>query len=122
MTSKKTDEAAPVKKENVDDRNEKWATTIGKPPLPVQTVLDQTPLAEPTYLSGKPILDLKVGSTGAEVLKLQKALNKRLAARGQGFWIPEDGVYGAKTQSAVENAQAEDGLPVIGEVTAAMFK
>lgn len=53
-------------------------------------------------------MNLKYGSQGDEVKKLQEALNS------QGYGLSVDGVYGAKTQAAVRDYQSKQGLAVDG--------
>ncbi|MBE5777245.1 MAG: hypothetical protein E7326_07020 [Clostridiales bacterium] len=52
---------------------------------------------------------LKRGSKGAQVLQLQKDLNKL------GYSLSADGDFGAKTESAVRAFQLINGLPVTGQ-------
>lgn len=53
---------------------------------------------------------LKCGSTGADVKKLQTALN------GEGYKLTVDGIFGAATTSAVKDFQTRKGLIVDGVV------
>lgn len=53
-------------------------------------------------------MNLSYGSQGDEVRKLQEALNS------QGYGLSVDGVYGAKTQAAVQDYQSKNGLSVDG--------
>ena len=53
-------------------------------------------------------MNLKYGSQGDEVKKLQEALNS------QGYGLSADGIYGAKTQAAVRDYQSKNGLSVDG--------
>lgn len=53
-------------------------------------------------------MNLKYGSQGDEVKRLQEALN------GQGYGLSVDGIYGAKTQAAVQDYQSKNGLSVDG--------
>ena len=53
-------------------------------------------------------MNLKYGSQGDEVKRLQEALNS------QGYGLSADGIYGAKTQAAVRDYQSKNGLSVDG--------
>ena len=53
-------------------------------------------------------MNLSYGSQGDEVKKLQEALNS------QGYGLSVDGIYGAKTQAAVQDYQSKNGLSVDG--------
>ncbi len=53
---------------------------------------------------------IKYGSSGDDVKKLQKELNK------QGYKLDVDGKFGSKTQSAVKDYQKKKGLAVDGVV------
>ena len=55
-------------------------------------------------------LQVKYGSTGSDVKKLQQTLNKN------GYKLTEDGIFGAKTQAAVKDYQKKNGLDVDGIV------
>lgn len=55
-------------------------------------------------------MTLKVNSRGAAVKELQTALNKLL-----NISLTADGIYGAKTESAVRQAQSKLGLKVDGK-------
>lgn len=60
------------------------------------------------------MVTLKYGSTGAEVKTLQTLLN------AQGFKLTVDGIFGAKTTTAVKDFQTRKGLiadGVVGEKT-----
>ena len=54
------------------------------------------------------LTNLRYGSTGDEVRKLQEALNK------SGYSLDVDGIFGQNTQSAVEDYQRKNGLDVDG--------
>lgn len=53
-------------------------------------------------------MNLSYGSRGDEVKKLQEALNS------EGYGLSVDGLYGAKTQAAVQDYQSKNGLSVDG--------
>ena len=55
---------------------------------------------------------VKYGSRGNDVIVLQTALN------AAGYAVDVDGIFGKKTQSAVENYQKANGLSVDGIVGA----
>ena len=55
---------------------------------------------------------LRLGSTGSEVTKLQKALNQ--AGRSARPKLVEDGSFGEKTQARVGEFQVSRGLPADG--------
>jgi len=54
--------------------------------------------------------NLKNGSSGSDVLALQKALNSK------GYNLDEDGAYGNQTEAAVRDYQSKNGLAVDGVV------
>ena len=56
--------------------------------------------------------NLKIGSSGDDVLELQKKLN----ATGYGYNLDEDGIFGNNTLSAVKDYQQRSGLTVDGIV------
>ena len=53
---------------------------------------------------------IQYGSQGSDVKELQKLLNQN------GYTLDEDGIFGAKTQSAVKDYQQKNGLDVDGIV------
>lgn len=55
--------------------------------------------------------ELKIGSTGPDVMQVQKLLNQLGYAAGA-----EDGVYGPTMERAVVNFQREHGLPITGRI------
>lgn len=65
------------------------------PPAPVPTPTPESPIAKPT---------LRLGSSGPEVLKLQKNLNRF------GYHLGEDGIFGSRTFDALKGWQLATGL------------
>ena len=62
---------------------------------------------------------LKMGSTGSQVMELQKALNAKgfvVSSTGLGSAGNESTYFGAKTKAAVMNFQAGKGLTADGVV------
>ena len=123
--SKKTEDKADEKVVKVPADNVGTADAETVKPLAKDD--PGVPVGEPARpeqrgLAGKPIKgEFRVGATGDHVAELQRRLNDRIDARGFGFKVHVDGVYGAKTNSAVHLAQAEDGLPVDGVVDDRLF-
>jgi peptidoglycan hydrolase-like protein with peptidoglycan-binding domain len=54
-------------------------------------------------------MNLSYGATGSDVRKLQEALNK-----SGGYGLAVDGIYGDKTQSAVNDYQTKNNLKISG--------
>ncbi len=59
---------------------------------------------------------LTIGSTGNKVRQMQEQLNRIARAYPALPTITADGIYGPRTQEAVEKFQSVFGLPVTGEV------
>ena len=66
--------------------------------------------------SSWPGTELTIGSTGSKVLQMQEQLNRIARAYPALPTITADGIYGPRTQEAVEKFQSVFGLPVTGNV------
>ncbi len=66
--------------------------------------------------SSWPGVVLTIGSSGAKVRQMQEQLNRIARAYPALPTITADGVYGVRTQEAVEEFQSVFGLPVTGNV------
>ena len=66
------------------------------------------------FLSAQAAIVLDIGSSGTNVVKVQKRLIQYDYLSGVA-----DGKYGAKTQAAVKLFQSRNGLPVTGKVSTA---
>lgn len=66
--------------------------------------------------SSWPGVVLTIGSSGAKVRQMQEQLNRIARAYPALPTITADGVYGVRTQEAVEKFQSVFGLPVTGNV------
>jgi putative chitinase len=88
------------------------ALTLVKDP---QSIVQRggAPAPQPQQPQQPAPFELKIGSTGPDVVKVQKLLNQL------GYMVgAEDGVYGPSTSRAVVNFQREHGLPITGNVDA----
>lgn len=63
-----------------------------------------------------PGVELTIGSSGSKVRQMQEHLNRIARAYPALHTITADGIYGPKTQAAVEKFQSVFGLPVTGNV------
>lgn len=66
--------------------------------------------------SSWPGVVLTIGSSGSKVRQMQEQLNRIARAYPALPSIAADGVYGPRTQEAVEQFQSIFGLPVTGDV------
>jgi len=66
--------------------------------------------------SSWPGTELTIGSTGSKVRQMQEQLNRIARAYPALPTITADGIYGPRTQEAVEKFQSVFGLPVTGNV------
>jgi Putative peptidoglycan-binding domain-containing protein len=66
--------------------------------------------------SSWPGVVLSIGSSGSKVRQMQEQLNRIARAYPALPSITADGIYGPKTQEAVEKFQSIFGLPVTGNV------
>lgn len=66
--------------------------------------------------SSWPGVVLSVGSSGSKVRQMQEQLNRIARAYPAMPSIAADGIYGPRTQEAVETFQSIFGLPVTGNV------
>ena len=66
--------------------------------------------------SSWPGVELRIGSTGAKVRQIQEQLTRIARSYPALRQIAADGVYGPKTQAAVEQFQRVFGLPVTGTI------
>ncbi len=83
-----------------------WRASRG---LPVNGVMSRATWM--MLLTDGPTPVLKLGSTGAPVLRVQRALNAALDLR-----VPVTGLFDSTTTSAVRSYQSQVGLPVTGVV------
>lgn len=97
------------------------APTVAAKPIPTPTPTP-TPTPIPVITPACPA-QIQSGSTGSLVKTLQSALNAHYSAHDfsnspHNFSPPllEDGIFGANTQSAVEDYQSAKGLEVDGQV------